>query len=163
MGLPTTVGVLIVGAGPTGLGAATRLHQQGKTDWALIDQARRPGPLPAAQQRRCGGCLLRESRVLLSLRAQASEAGGLACTDCTPEGFLFDMGGHVIFSHYQYFDELIDTAVRLRLRLRRDPFRPYWAACSLRGGGSARAGCLVCGRALLEAGLGRRAAKSGSE
>ena len=64
--VPDKVGVLIVGAGPTGLGAATRLHQQGKTDWALIDQARRPGPLPAAQQRRCRGCLLRESRVLLS-------------------------------------------------------------------------------------------------
>ena len=42
---------------------------------------------------------------------QAAEAGGLACTDETPEGFLFDMGGHVIFSHYQYFDELIDEAV----------------------------------------------------
>ncbi len=42
---------------------------------------------------------------------QASEAGGLACTDVTPEGFLFDMGGHVIFSHYQYFDELLDRAV----------------------------------------------------
>ena len=42
---------------------------------------------------------------------QASEAGGLACTDVTPEGFLFDMGGHVIFSHYQYFDELLDSAV----------------------------------------------------
>ena len=41
--------------------------------------------------------------------AQAEEAGGLACTDVTPEGFLFDMGGHVIFSHYQYFDELLDT------------------------------------------------------
>ena len=42
---------------------------------------------------------------------QAPEAGGLACTDVTSEGFLFDMGGHVIFSHYQYFDELLDTAV----------------------------------------------------
>ena len=42
---------------------------------------------------------------------QAEEAGGLACTDVTPEGFLFDMGGHVIFSHYKYFDELLDTAV----------------------------------------------------
>ena len=29
----------------------------------------------------------------------------------TPEGFLFDMGGHVIFSHWRYFDELIDAAV----------------------------------------------------
>ena len=26
-----------------------------------------------------------------------NEAGGLACTDVTKEGFLFDMGGHVIF------------------------------------------------------------------
>ena len=42
---------------------------------------------------------------------QAEEAGGLACTDVTPEGFLFDMGGHVIFSHYVYFDELIDSAI----------------------------------------------------
>ena len=72
--------VLIVGAGPTGLGAATRLQQHGKTDWRLVD------------------CF--------------DEPGGLACTDVTPEGFLFDMGGHVIFSHYQYFDDLIDAAVR---------------------------------------------------
>ena len=42
---------------------------------------------------------------------QADEAGGLACTDVTPEGFLFDMGGHVIFSHYLYFDQLIDAAI----------------------------------------------------
>lgn len=43
---------------------------------------------------------------------QEAEAGGLACTDVTPEGFLFDMGGHVIFSHYQYFDDLLDTGGR---------------------------------------------------
>lgn len=42
---------------------------------------------------------------------QADDAGGLACTDETKEGFLFDMGGHVIFSHYQYFDELIEAAI----------------------------------------------------
>lgn len=73
------VGVLVIGAGPTGLGAATRLNQHGYEDWLLIDQA--------------------------------EEAGGLACTDVTPEGFLFDMGGHVIFSHYDYFDQLLDTAL----------------------------------------------------
>jgi len=73
------VDVLIIGSGPTGLGAATRLHQHGKKDWLLIDQA--------------------------------EEAGGLACTDVTPEGFLFDMGGHVIFSHWNYFDQLLDTAL----------------------------------------------------
>lgn len=32
------VDVLIVGAGPTGLGAATRLNQHGKESWLLIDQ-----------------------------------------------------------------------------------------------------------------------------
>lgn len=74
-----SVDVLIVGAGPTGLGAATRLHQHKHSDWLLVDAF--------------------------------SEAGGLACTDVTPEGFLFDMGGHVIFSHYNYFDQLLDVAV----------------------------------------------------
>ena len=74
-----TVDILIVGAGPTGLGAASRLEQHKHEDWLLIDAF--------------------------------DEAGGLACTDVTPEGFLFDMGGHVIFSHYDYFDQLIDKAV----------------------------------------------------
>jgi len=73
------VEILIVGSGPTGLGAASRLVQHKRDDWLLIDAF--------------------------------AEAGGLACTDITPEGFLFDMGGHVIFSHYDYFDQLIDAAV----------------------------------------------------
>lgn len=33
------VGVLVIGAGPTGLGAATRLQQHGLTDWLIIDKA----------------------------------------------------------------------------------------------------------------------------
>jgi protoporphyrinogen oxidase len=73
------VDVVIVGAGPTGLGAASRLKQHKHEDWLLVDAF--------------------------------SEAGGLAMTDITPEGFLFDMGGHVIFSHYDYFDQIIDAAV----------------------------------------------------
>jgi len=73
------VEILVVGAGPTGLGAASRLQMHGHSNWLMIDAF--------------------------------AEAGGLACTDTTPEGFLFDMGGHVIFSHFQYFDELIDAAV----------------------------------------------------
>jgi protoporphyrinogen oxidase len=48
---------------------------------------------------------------LLDALLQAPEAGGLACTDVTPEGFLFDMGGHVIFSHWDYFDQVLDTAL----------------------------------------------------
>ena len=39
------------------------------------------------------------------------EAGGLASTDVTKEGFLFDVGGHVIFSHYAYFDDVIAEAL----------------------------------------------------
>lgn len=71
--------IVIIGSGPTGLGAASRFSQQTQEpNWLLVDSA--------------------------------EEAGGLACTDVTPEGFLFDMGGHVIFSHYDYFDELIDAA-----------------------------------------------------
>lgn len=30
--------MLVIGAGPTGLGAATRLHQHGKQDWLMVDQ-----------------------------------------------------------------------------------------------------------------------------
>ena len=41
----------------------------------------------------------------------AEEAGGLASTDITQEGFLFDVGGHVIFSHYAYFDDVINEAL----------------------------------------------------
>ncbi|WFD18490.1 hypothetical protein MCAP1_000694 [Malassezia caprae] len=38
-------------------------------------------------------------------------AGGLASTDVTKEGFLFDVGGHVIFSHYAYFDDVLAEAL----------------------------------------------------
>lgn len=73
-----TVDTLVIGAGPTGLGAATRLHQL-KSDFLIVDS----NPIP----------------------------GGLASTDTTEEGFLFDVGGHVIFSHYSYFDDAISRAL----------------------------------------------------
>ena len=75
----SNVDILIIGAGPTGLGAAARLEQRGHADWLLIEARDTPG--------------------------------GLAYTTVTPEGFLFDTGGHVIFSHYAFFDELVDAAV----------------------------------------------------
>ncbi|AAR26880.1 FirrV-1-B5 [Feldmannia irregularis virus a] len=74
-----TVNVLIIGAGPCGLGAATRLHQHGQESWLVVDQADKPG--------------------------------GLSCTEETPEGFLVDKGGHVVFSSFQYFDELLQAAL----------------------------------------------------
>ena len=35
--------------------------------------------------------------------------GGLAASYQDPEGFWWDFGGHVLFSHYRYFDTLMDT------------------------------------------------------
>jgi protoporphyrinogen oxidase len=72
------VKVLVIGSGPTGLGASTRLNQ------LSIDH--------------------------LSV-SQEPIAGGLAGTDKTAQGFLFDYGGHVIFSHYAYFDDLLHLSL----------------------------------------------------
>ncbi|KAI2997846.1 hypothetical protein CBS147346_8468 [Aspergillus niger] len=69
------VDVLVIGADPTGLGAAKRLHAK----WMIIDANEIPG--------------------------------GLASTDITPEGSLYDVGGHVIFSHYKYFDDCLHEAL----------------------------------------------------
>jgi protoporphyrinogen oxidase len=63
---------LILGAGPTGLGAARRLQELGQTDWQLLEAA--------------------------------PEAGGLAASFVDEKGFTWDIGGHVQFSHYEYFD-----------------------------------------------------------
>ncbi|EIW69004.1 hypothetical protein TREMEDRAFT_31510 [Tremella mesenterica DSM 1558] len=72
------VETLIIGAGPTGLGAAIRLDNL-KRDFLVVEAA--------------------------------EAAGGLASTDVTDEGFLFDVGGHVIFSHYAFFDEILNKAL----------------------------------------------------
>ncbi|KAF2005859.1 UDP-galactopyranose mutase-like protein [Amniculicola lignicola CBS 123094] len=74
-----SVDVLVIGAGPTGLGAAKRLNQIDGPSWLIVDSNKTPG--------------------------------GLASTDTTEEGFLYDVGGHVIFSHYKYFDDVIDEAL----------------------------------------------------
>ncbi|KAH7250109.1 uncharacterized protein BKA55DRAFT_568800 [Fusarium redolens] len=73
------VDVLVIGMGPTGLGAAKRLNHINGPSWLIVDSS--------------------------------DKAGGLAGTDTTPEGFLYDVGGHVIFSHYKYFDDCIDEAL----------------------------------------------------
>ena len=39
---------------------------------------------------------------------RSPDAGGLARTVVDEQGFLWDMGGHVIFSHYAYFSRLLD-------------------------------------------------------
>jgi protoporphyrinogen oxidase len=71
--------ILIVGAGPTGLGAAWRLHELGHTNWQLIERD--------------------------------DHAGGLASSVVDAAGFTWDMGGHVLFSHFDYFDRLMVSAL----------------------------------------------------
>jgi protoporphyrinogen oxidase len=68
--------ILIVGLGPTGLGAAWKLAARGHGDW-------------------------------MACEAEAV-AGGLAGSAVDNHGFTWDFGGHVQFSHYGYFDELMD-------------------------------------------------------
>lgn len=72
----TRTDILIVGLGPTGLGAAWRLDALGHRDW-------------------------------LACEADAV-AGGLAGSVVDAHGFTWDLGGHVQFSHYAYFDALMD-------------------------------------------------------
>ena len=36
------------------------------------------------------------------------KVGGLASSETSPNGFVYDIGGHVLFSHYEYFDTLFD-------------------------------------------------------
>lgn len=68
--------VIVLGAGPTGLGAAWRLQEMGRKDWLLLEGA--------------------------------NQAGGLAGSFVDERGFTWDIGGHVHFSHYEYFDRAMD-------------------------------------------------------
>lgn len=69
--------IVIIGAGPCGLGAANRLIELGETDFQVFEQN--------------------------------SYAGGLAASFKDQNGFWWDIGGHVQFSHYTYFDKLMDA------------------------------------------------------
>ncbi len=68
--------IVILGAGPTGLGAAYRLRETGHEDFVVLEARH--------------------------------HAGGLASSETSPNGFIYDIGGHVLFSHFRYFDELFD-------------------------------------------------------
>jgi protoporphyrinogen oxidase len=68
--------ILIIGAGPTGLGAAWQLDKIGHHDWLLYEASDHPG--------------------------------GLASSVVDEHGFTWDLGGHIQFSHYEYFDDLMD-------------------------------------------------------
>jgi protoporphyrinogen oxidase/SAM-dependent methyltransferase len=71
--------VLILGAGPTGLGAAYHLKKLVHTDWRVFE--RNP------------------------------HVGGLSASFVDDNGFTWDIGGHVLFSHYDYFDRAVEGAL----------------------------------------------------
>ncbi len=71
--------VVIIGSGPTGLGAAYRLRELGHANFHVYDRA--------------------------------GNVGGLAASFTDAHGFTWDIGGHVQFSHYRYFDDLMDRAL----------------------------------------------------
>jgi len=68
--------IVILGAGPTGLGAGYRLKELGYKNFQLYDR------LP--------------------------HVGGLASSYTDSAGFTWDVGGHVMFSHYKYYDQCFD-------------------------------------------------------
>ena len=68
--------VLVLGAGPTGFGAAYQLEKLKHKDWLLVEASTYPG--------------------------------GLATSFVDEKGFTWDIGGHVQFSHYEYFDRAMD-------------------------------------------------------
>lgn len=70
---------IIIGAGPTGLGAAYRLKELGVQDFIVLEKE--------------------------------PNAGGLSTSYVDDMGFTWDIGGHVQFSHYKYFDELMMKAL----------------------------------------------------
>ncbi len=58
---------------------------------------------------------------------QHAYTGGHAASFTTPEGFTFDEGGHVLFSHYPYFDSVLDRVLTAQcLRHRRESW--IWMA-----------------------------------
>ena len=67
--------IVIIGGGPTGLGAAWRLHELGYENWVLYEKQ--------------------------------EHFGGHSTTHTDEKGFMWDEGGHVLFSHYPYFDAFV--------------------------------------------------------
>lgn len=70
---------LIIGSGPTGLGAGYRLKELGESSFLIAEKN--------------------------------NYSGGLSTTFTDDNGFLWDIGGHVQFSHYHYFDALMLKAL----------------------------------------------------
>ncbi len=71
--------IVILGAGPCGLGAAWRLRELGYDNWEIHDRN--------------------------------EYIGGLSASFVDDNGFTWDVGGHVLFSHYDYFNRLMEVVI----------------------------------------------------
>lgn len=71
--------ILILGAGPCGLGAAYHFNKLGHSNWQLFERN--------------------------------NHVGGLSASFADENGFTWDIGGHVLFSHYPYFDKAVEEAL----------------------------------------------------
>jgi protoporphyrinogen oxidase len=73
---------LVIGAGPTGLGAAARLHALGE-EYLLLDRS--------------------------------TTVGGMATSVTDDHDYTWDLGGHVVHSHFAEFDQMVaDSGVALQ-------------------------------------------------
>lgn len=72
--------ILIIGGGPTGLGAGYRLNELKEKNFLILEKNSYPG--------------------------------GLSFTLKDNKNFLWDFGGHVLFSHYKYFDQMYEKIMK---------------------------------------------------
>jgi protoporphyrinogen oxidase len=59
----------------------------------------------------CGRELARLGHMDWTIYERADQAGGHAGSEVDPNGFTWDQGGHVVFSHYGEFDRLLEEAL----------------------------------------------------
>ena len=71
--------IVIIGSGPTGLGAGYRLKELGYRNFHIYERS--------------------------------GHVGGLASSFTDSAGFTWDIGGHVMFSHYKYYDDVFDRVM----------------------------------------------------
>ena len=103
--LPSQPKIVIVGAGPTGLGAAVRMQQLGHTNWILLEKSPEPGGLAGSVIDENGTSFTSPFFPASYFRLYVSQLTDFA------QGFVWDYGGHVIFSHYKYFNEVLSGVV----------------------------------------------------
>ncbi len=71
--------IVIIGGGPTGIGAAYHLKKLGYSNWVLYEKH--------------------------------DYVGGHSSTHADDKGFLWDEGGHILFSHFKYYDQFVRESI----------------------------------------------------